>query len=99
MTPERKRAAMRKQRKKKEREQQLDAFMNKVKVVSDEEAEQADMVVCLPDVGPRYFTDDVTAVCAECGVVIRHRPHVPKKPKKVCVHCALRMVEKDNPPA
>ncbi len=96
MTPEQKRAAVRKQKRKREREAEVNAFLKKINVVSDEEAEQADMVICLPDDGPRYFTDDVTSVCAECGIVIRHRPHVPKRPKKVCIHCALRMLEQEN---
>jgi hypothetical protein len=99
MTPEQKRAAIRRQQRKKQQRQRaerFDALMQHVDVVSDEEAEQADMVICLPDAGPRYFTDDLTATCAECGVVIRHRPHVPKRPRKVCIHCALRLIAEQD---
>lgn len=95
MSLERLRAAKRKQLRR-QQERRLDAFMQQVQVVSDDEAEQADMVVCMPDVGPRYFPDDLTAACAECGVIIRHRPHVPQRPKKVCIHCALRIAEAEK---
>jgi hypothetical protein len=77
----------------------MEQLMQHVTVVSDDEAEKADMVVCLPDTGPRYFTDDVTAQCAMCGITIRHRPHVPKAPPKVCINCALFMSEANKPSA
>jgi hypothetical protein len=71
-------------------------LLEKIQVVSDEEAEQAEMVVCLPDNGERFFPDDVTANCAFCGIQIHHRPHVPKKPPKVCIHCAQKLMDKDQ---
>ena len=53
-------------------------------------AEAADMVLCIPDAGPTYFPDDVHTTCATCGTPIRHRPHVPRRPKKVCLECGSR---------
>jgi hypothetical protein len=67
-----------------------------IKVVSDEEAEQADYVVCCPIGSPRYFDDDVETICSECGVGIFHRPHVPKRPRKICLDCAVRLSEEEN---
>jgi hypothetical protein len=63
-----------------------------IKVVSQEEAEQSDMVICCPIGSPRYFDDDVETTCAECGTGIFHRPHVPKRPKKVCLDCAVKLL-------
>jgi hypothetical protein len=67
-----------------------------IKVVSEEEAEEADVVVCMPIGSTRYFTDDVETVCAECGTGIFHRPHAPKRPRKICVNCALTLMEEEQ---
>ena len=53
-------------------------------------AETVDAVVCVPDEGPTYFPDDVHTTCADCGTPIRHRPSVPRRPKKVCLACGSR---------
>lgn len=58
-----------------------------VTIVPDEEAEQCDFVVCGPD---SYFPDDVRSVCSDCGTMIVHRPHVPKRPRKICMTCFLK---------
>ena len=55
-------------------------------------AEAVDLVLCVPDEGPTYFPDDVHTTCADCGTPIRHRPHVPRRPKKVCLACGSRPV-------
>lgn len=68
----------------------------KIQIVSDAEAEEATLVVCMPIGGPRYFDDDVETVCSECGTGIFHRPHVPKKPRKVCIDCALKLSEQEQ---
>jgi hypothetical protein len=60
------------------------------KVVSSEQAEHADSVLCMPDGQGEFFSDDVRTTCAECGRRIHHRPHVPKKPRKLCPDCVLR---------
>lgn len=79
-----------------ERANPLADILKHVKVVSDAEAEQCDMVVCMPNGGPRYFDDDIDTVCAKCGTPIHHRPHVPKTPPKVCIDCALIMSNEDK---
>ena len=58
-------------------------------VAPDDAAEDADMVVCMPANFPSPFHDNVTAPCAQCGEPIIYRPHVPKRPAKVCISCAL----------
>ncbi len=57
---------------------------------TDEELEAADLVVCNPTTEPRFFTDDISTTCADCGTAIYHRPSMPKRPKKVCISCAVR---------
>ena len=61
-----------------------------VKVVSKEEAEEADLIVCAPWENCVYFEDDVKTSCADCGRAIGHRPHAPKKPPKICLECMMR---------
>lgn len=67
-----------------------------IKVVDDATAEAADYVLCMPDGQAEYFTDDVHAQCFFCLRPIHHRPHVPKRPKKICIDCAGRMPEEPN---
>ena len=63
-----------------------------IQVKSQEECEQVDYVVCVlwPD---HLFPDDVRSKCCACGREIGHRPHVPKKPPKICVECVLVVAE------
>lgn len=37
---------------------------------------------------PLMLPDNVVGTCAECGQAIQHRPHAPKKMRKVCMQCA-----------
>ncbi|MCK1670353.1 hypothetical protein [Bradyrhizobium sp. 150] len=37
---------------------------------------------------PLMLPDNVVGKCAECGQAIQHRPHAPKKMRKVCMFCA-----------
>lgn len=66
-----------------------------IKVVSSEEAEQADFVVCMREGegDDRAFIDNVHGVCAECNHAIYFRPYSPKKPPHICLQCALARVE------
>jgi hypothetical protein len=67
-----------------------------VEVVSELEAEESDCVVCMY-APSRYFDDDVLAKCAGCGRQIVHRPHVPKKPPKLCLPCANALFGQEAP--
>lgn len=58
-------------------------------VVSDAEAEECTAVVCMEaGTGPYPWNDNVETNCSACGRAIIHRPHVPKKPPKICLACA-----------
>ena len=61
-----------------------------VTVISDEDTEKVDYVVCLP-VGPSPFDDNLTGVCSHCGIKIMFRPYMPKTPPKICIHCAAKL--------
>lgn len=64
------------------------AVQQPIEVASEDRAEQAKIVICALAIPPYFFHDDVFTVCADCEVAIRHRPHAPKKPPKVCMECA-----------
>lgn len=67
-----------------------------VTIVSDEEAETADCVVCMLADYPTPFSDNVFTVCADCSSAIQHRPYAPKKPRKLCIDCAMARVTGGN---
>lgn len=62
--------------------------MKRFETVSVEEAETADMCICMPWHGPHDFNDNIRGVCVGCGVAVRFRPYAPKRPPKVCIGCA-----------
>lgn len=63
-----------------------------IKIVSQEEAEQVELVVCCRVGLPRHFDDDEEGVCSHCGHAIFFRPTAPRKPPKVCVECTMDML-------
>ncbi len=69
-------------------------FMEKVTMVSDAEAETADFLVCMPASCASQFGDDFYGHCVECGVKVRYRWHAPRKPKRICVECAVKAAER-----
>lgn len=71
-------------------------LLDKIKVVSDEEAEKVDYVVCVPASTPSYFDDDLFGYCSHCGVKVRYRWHMPRKPKKICLDCAVKTLPTKN---
>jgi len=63
-----------------------------VTVVSNDEAEDCNFVICAP-VAASHFADDVRTRCSSCSRAIVHRPHAPKKPPKVCLDCAVILMQ------
>ena len=60
-----------------------------MKIVSAEEAETADAVVCLRKADdPGFFRDNLTGTCNDCGVEVVFRPSAPKAPMRICLQCA-----------
>lgn len=64
-----------------------------VTVVSDDEANLADFVVCALASTPSPFTDNETGTCSKCGAAIIFRPYIPKGPPRICLQCAMIEVE------
>jgi hypothetical protein len=61
-----------------------------VKVVSQDEAEQAAYVVCG---SVSHFRDDVWTTCGWCQARICHRPQVPVIPPKICLRCVATVIQ------
>lgn len=60
-----------------------------IHVVTAEEAEAVDAVVCLrKEDDPGYFRDNLTGICNDCGAEVVFRPTAPKAPIRVCLKCA-----------
>ena len=61
-----------------------------VRIVSPDDAEKADAVICNRLGEPSPFADNVLATCADCTTPIYHRPTAPKRPPKLCMRCGVR---------
>lgn len=64
-----------------------------VTVVSNEEANQVDFVVCVRAGTPSPFDDNETGVCSRCGAAIIFRPDIPKDPPRICLECAAELAK------
>lgn len=71
----------------------MKSVMPNIKVVTEEEAEAADMLVCCRTPDDGTFSDNLTSTCSMCGHNIYFRPHVPKTPPKICMQCMLERLE------
>lgn len=60
---------------------------NTVEIDEDGNGEHADAVVCMRLTTPLLMPDNQLDICSKCGEAIQHRPHVPKRPPKVCMEC------------
>ena len=67
-------------------------MMLPVHVITPEQAEQVDLVICVPLGSPTPYTDNETGECSVCGCAIIFRPHAPKRPPKICTACARGMM-------
>jgi len=64
-----------------------------VEVVSDEECERANYVVCaLVRDEPSPVPNSYQTSCCECFRLIWVSPYSPLTPPKVCIECAAQMV-------
>lgn len=64
-----------------------------IEIVSDEQAENCEFLVCVPADTPSSFTDNLTGFCSHCGVKVIYRWHAPRKPKKICLECMVKQGE------
>ena len=68
-----------------------DELLKKIRVISDEEAEKSDYLVCAPLGTPSPFDDNMKGTCCKCGIMVMYRWHAPRKPKRICVECAFKL--------
>jgi hypothetical protein len=60
---------------------------NSVEIDEDGNGEYAEIVVCARLTQPLLLPDNLIDICSGCGEAIQHRPHVPKRPRKMCMEC------------
>ena len=65
-----------------------EATDNCIRIVTEEEAQKADAVVCMP-LGPSEFKDNLEGKCIMCDCDIMFRPHIPYGVPKVCLDCII----------
>jgi hypothetical protein len=68
-----------------------------ITVVSDDEAEEIEYLVCAPATEEPIFDDNFFGTCCSCGTRVQYRWHAPRKPQKICMACALeRMAQEER---
>jgi hypothetical protein len=65
-----------------------------IKVVSQEEGEQADYLICCRVGVPSAFKDNEIGTCGHCGHEVFFRPHTPRKPMRICMECAVAHIKR-----
>jgi hypothetical protein len=73
--------------------------MMPITIVSDEEAEKSDYLVCIRADMPSPFKDNLTGFCCKCGAKVQFRWHAPRKPKRICFLCVTEEAKNSEPPA
>lgn len=67
-----------------------------VEVVSQEDSEKADAVVCILATMPSPYTDNLKGTCSLCGREVQFRPHAPKAPPRVCIECCVKRLKQSG---
>jgi hypothetical protein len=67
-----------------------------IEVVSDEDADKADFIVCMREGTPTPFDDNFKGVCCYCGAGIIYRWHAPRGPKKICLECMAKLAQQPS---
>jgi hypothetical protein len=66
-----------------------------IEVIPDEEAETVDFLVCapVPPSGKLLLADNFVGTCCSCGTQVQYRWHAPRRPKKICMSCAIKQLD------
>lgn len=67
-----------------------------IEILPDEEAEKVDFLVCTRADTPSPFPDNFVGTCCVCGVQVHYRWHAPRKPKRICMDCAVEQMEQEK---
>jgi len=65
-----------------------------IPVVSDEKAEACDFLICVRWGTSSPFPDNLKGTCSHCGIDVQYRWHAPRKPKRLCLDCFLKLENK-----
>lgn len=65
-----------------------------IPVVSDAKAEQCDYLICTPWGTPTPWDDNLKGICSHCGCDVQYRWHAPRKPKRLCMNCFIKLENK-----
>jgi hypothetical protein len=71
--------------------------MKKTEIDPDEElSEDADFLVCARANDDPAKADYVFDDCCVCGVAIMYPPDAPRKPKRICMKCAIEQMAEES---
>lgn len=68
----------------------------KIEVVSDNDAEACEYVVCLRSHIKTKFIDNEFGVCTRCGAGVQFRPTAPKGPPRICMECVADEMDESD---
>jgi len=73
-------------------------MITKLSVISDAAAEDCNYVICMPYTpGDKpMMVGNLFGKCSKCDQDIQFRPHIPKKPPRICLAC-IPEVAKNHP--
>lgn len=54
------------------------------------------VLVCVPGLSYPGFPDNLHGKCEECGCDITYRPYNKYATKKVCISCAIKLIDKEH---
>lgn len=60
-----------------------------LRVLSKDEAEGSDMLICMAWSDPPILPDNAMGICHDCAARIQYRPDAPARPTKVCTLCSV----------
>jgi hypothetical protein len=66
-----------------------------IEIIPDEEAETVDFLVCaaVPPSGKMLLADNFVGICCSCGTKVQYRWHAPRRPKRICMSCAVKQLD------
>jgi len=68
---------------------------NSISIKAPEDIERETVIICAPWSTPLLMPDNRRDVCSQCGRIVQYRPNVRPDFVKLCIECALPMMERD----
>ena len=67
-----------------------------IPIISDDDAENVDFLVCSRARDELLLPDNFVGECCVCGVKVEYRWHAPRKPKRICMECAIEQMQEEQ---